>query len=219
MSAADASGTRVAGHFHDAGQQREAAVLGMWAFLATEVMFFGGLFAGYLLLRLSDPTGFAAAAGNLDLWFGALNTAVLLASSYTVALAVHAIQAGRARRSAWLLAASAALGLFFLVIKGLEYAEKIEHGLVPGLLWHPQEALGDIGQLFFFLYFVMTGLHGVHVVIGIGLLAWVAANAARGRYGADSHDAVECVGLYWHFVDLVWIYLFPLFYLIGAGFS
>ena len=210
------SDPRLAEHFHDVGHQHHSAVLGMWSFLATEVMFFSGLFAAYLVFRIQDPSGFATSSAQLDLWMGTFNTAVLLTSSWMVVLGIHAVQHDRLRRGAAYLAGTAGLGLFFLGVKAFEYAAKYDHGLIPGALWHPHGKAEGASELFFFIYFVMTGLHGLHVLIGVGLLLWVAWGVRRGQHDSHEHSRVECVGLYWHLVDLVWIYLFPLLYLIGV---
>jgi cytochrome c oxidase subunit 3 len=204
----------VAHHFEDLEQQREANLLGMWTFLATEVLFFGGLFTVYMVYRAAYGQPFAAASHHLDIVLGTINTWVLLTSSLTVALAVHYAQLQRRREPAGLLALTLGLGLIFLVIKGLEYYHKFEENLVPGLNF--QWAEGDAGpaQLFFSLYFVMTGLHAVHMIIGIAVAAVMAWFAWHGRYVAE-YMPVELFGLYWHFVDIVWIFLFPLLYLIN----
>lgn len=211
----------VAMHFEDVEQQHEAASLGMWAFLATEVLFFGGLFLLYAVYRGQQPAMFAAASRHLDITLGTVNTAVLLTSSLTVALAVHAAQQGRAKRVAALLGVTIALAGAFLVIKGFEYAHKVHDGLVPGALFDPpaEAPFGPEAELFFTLYFVMTGLHAVHVIVGMALLGVATAVVWRrdrrgDRVAPRRANLVEMAGLYWHFVDLVWIYLFPLLYLI-----
>jgi cytochrome c oxidase subunit III len=196
-------------------QQFEASNLGMWLFLATEVLFFGGLFAGYLQYRNWYPRAFAAGSHELDVTLGAINTAILLVSSLTMALAVHAAQTDRPRRSAALLAGTIVLGGTFLAIKAVEYAHKFAEGLVPGPSFVPPP--GDATQhveLFVSFYFALTGLHALHMVVGIGLLAVLTVMAWRRRYGSQYYTPVELTGLYWHFVDIVWVFLFPLFYLI-----
>ena len=208
----------LAHHFEDVEQQRETMTLGMWAFLASEVMFFGGLFASYLVYRVFWPDAFARASQHLDVPLGTFNTAVLILSSLTMALAVRSGQLGRGRQGAAWIAATAALALVFLGVKALEYAHKFHEGLVPGA------GFGDEGtaaaanpdtELFFALYFAMTGMHALHMVIGLGIMAVVGWRSWRGRYGPDDHAGLEVTGLYWHFVDLVWIFLFPLLYLLG----
>ncbi len=205
----------VAHQFDDAEQQRAAATLGMWVFLVTEIMFFGGLFTAYLVNRLFFGATFAAASRHLDVTLGTINTAVLIASSFTMALAVRAAQLGARRAQVLLLLATMALGTAFVVIKGAEYLHKVHQHLVPGLDFRWAEGAPGGAYLFFSLYFAMTGLHAVHVLIGLGLLAWLVLAARRGRFGPAYHAPVEVTGLYWHFVDIVWIFLFPLLYLIG----
>ena len=205
----------LAHHFDDLEQQHEAATFGMWAFLVTEVMFFGGLFTGYAVYRHAYPEAFRAASRTLSLPLGAANTAVLIASSFTMVLAVHAAGGGSRRRIALFLGATMLLGSVFLGVKAFEYAHKFHEHLVPGPGFAFDGVPGGHEQLFFAFYFAMTGMHALHMVIGIGLLAWLSALALRGRFTPEHHSAVEITGLYWHFVDLVWIFLFPLLYLIG----
>jgi cytochrome c oxidase subunit 3 len=201
--------------FDDAAQQREAATLGMWIFLVTEVMFFGGMFTAYVAYRSLFPEAFGQASHHLDVTLGMTNTAVLITSSLTMALAVHGAQVGR--RGALLagLAATMALGATFVGIKGWEYAHKFHQGLVPGPAFTYAGADAPQAELFFSVYFCMTGLHALHMVIGLGLLGWLVLAARRGRFAGGWGTPVENVGLYWHFVDIVWIFLFPLLYLIG----
>ena len=203
-------------HFDDPIQQREASTLGMWIFLVTEVMFFGGLFTAYVTYRALYADAFAHASHHLDVVLGTFNTAVLITSSLTMALAVHAAQVGRRGRLVGCLVLTALLGATFLGVKVVEYAEKFEHHLVPGPLFqwdHAAEAANV--QLFYSLYFAMTGLHALHMIIGLGILTWLVLGARRGRFGPAYATPVEVSGLYWHFVDIVWIFLFPLLYLIG----
>jgi len=207
----------LAHHFASLEQQHEAARLGMWAFLVTEVMFFGGLFTGYAVYRNLYPEAFRLASHHLDIGLGATNTAVLIGSSLTMALAIRAAQVGKPRAQVGLLIATMALGTVFLVIKGFEYHHKWVDHLMPGPSFDVAQfgAEGGHARIFFSFYFVMTGLHAFHMVVGFGLLAWVAARARRGEFTPQHHSALEMTGLYWHFVDLVWIFLFPLLYLIG----
>jgi cytochrome c oxidase subunit III len=203
-------------HFDDPIQQREASTLGMWIFLVTEVMFFGGLFTAYVTYRALYPDAFAHASRHLDVTLGTFNTAVLITSSLTMALAVHAAQVGRRGRLVGCLVLTALLGATFLGVKVVEYAEKFEHHLVPGPLFRWDDAAeAPHVQLFYSLYFAMTGLHALHMVIGLGILTWLILGARRGRFGPAYATPVEVSGLYWHFVDIVWIFLFPLLYLIG----
>jgi cytochrome c oxidase subunit 3 len=230
----------LAHHFDDAEQQFDAARLGMWLFLATEIMFFGGLFAGYSLYRYKFPAEFAAGSHHLDLWLGAINTGVLLSSSLTMALAVRAAQTNDRNGTTRMLAATILLGSVFLGIKAYEYQQKFEQHLVPGrsFSWptgeghqDSREAEGtstgaasasasvpkvDVGniQFFFSFYFGMTGLHALHMVIGVAILLALLVAARRGAFSGEYYTPVEMTGLYWHFVDIVWVFLFPLLYLI-----
>jgi cytochrome c oxidase subunit 3 len=208
----------LAHHFEDLEQQHEASRLGMWAFLATEVMFFGGLFTGYAVYRNLYPEAFHLGSHHLDVTLGAINTAVLIGSSLTMALAIRAAQVNsRKSTQVGLLLATIALGTVFLVIKGFEYHHKWVDHLMPGPGFDVAAfgAEGPHARIFFSFYFVMTGLHAFHMVVGFGLLAWVARRAGRGEFTSRNYTALEMTGLYWHFVDLVWIFLFPLLYLIG----
>jgi cytochrome c oxidase subunit 3 len=214
MPQRDIRSRALAHHFEDAEQQREAGTLGMWVFLATEVLFFGGLFTAYSVYRWSYPEAFAEASRHLDVLLGAINTAVLICSSLTMAMAVHAAQLGRRRGQVLFLLATIALGSAFLVIKGFEYHHKFVEHLVPGPHFFDPGPHAAQVQLFFSLYFAMTGMHALHMVVGVGLLAWLAGGARRGRYDGAYYSPVENVGLYWHFVDIVWIFLFPLLYLV-----
>jgi len=211
----DPSSQPVAEHFAEVGQQREALTLGMWVFLVTEVMFFGGLFTGYAVYRATFPQSFAEASRHLDMWLGGINTCLLITSSLFMALAVHDAQSDRRRALTRNLLVTAALGAGFLLIKFVEYGHKIDEGLFPGTSFEFDGTDVAAAQLFFGLYFVMTGMHALHMIIGIGGLIVLAVPAARGRFAGRRFMTVEIFGLYWHFVDLVWIFLFPLLYLIG----
>jgi cytochrome c oxidase subunit III len=215
LSESELSVALPAHQFDDLEQQHEASSFGMWTFLVTEVLFFGGLFAAYAVYRWLFPESFACASHHLDVRLGALNTGVLIASSLTMALAVHAAQLGRRRAIAGWIAATMLLGSAFLLVKYFEYADKYHHHLIPGPDFLFDGVHGGHEQLFFALYFAMTGMHALHMVIGLGLMLWVLRANARGRLTAGHHALVENVGLYWHFVDIVWIFLFPLLYLIG----
>lgn len=202
--------------FDDLDQQRETAGLGMWTFLVTEVMFFGGLFGAYIIYRMAYPEAFAAASHHLYMWIGAINTGILLGSSLTMAMAVHAAAHAHRRQLVGYLAGTAGLGAVFLVLKGVEYALDIHDRIVPGVNFHAEAfaAFPDRAEMFFVIYFIMTGLHALHVTIGVGVIVVLALMAKRGWFSARNHNAVEMTGLYWHFVDIVWIFLFPLLYLI-----
>ena len=204
-------------HFDSYEQQQEASYLGMWAFLVTEILFFGGVFTAYLVYRTANPEAFAAASNMLDLRWGTINTAVLIGSSLTMALAVWAAQTGRRRSTVGYLVATLVLGSVFLGIKAIEYSHKIHEHLFPGPTFQWEGPLAGGAQMFFNLYFVMTGLHALHMVVGAGLIIATAILAWKGRFSPENHNFVEGVGLYWHFVDIVWIFLFPLLYLLGRN--
>jgi cytochrome c oxidase subunit III len=207
-------------HFESLPAQKEAATFGMWVFLVTEVMFFGGLFLAYTIYRNLYFHAFVQSSRHLDLTLGAVNTAVLICSSLTMAMGVHASAVNKRRATVGWLLLTVALGSVFLGIKAVEYKDKFDHHLVPGQHFQG-EALhleGDEArraQIFYSLYFAMTGLHATHMVIGIPIILIVAWMAHRGRFSPEYHTPVEMTGLYWHFVDIVWIFLFPLLYLIG----
>jgi cytochrome c oxidase subunit 3 len=217
-------------HFTDLRQQKEASALGMWVFIAQEVLFFGGLFAAYAVYRGMYPDAFSAGSHHLSWRIGFANTLVLIGSSLTMALAVHAAAVGRRKQIVGYLLATVLLGSVFLGVKYFEYGEKIRPCLgdgphtgclVPGERFDATSlhlSGPDAGhvQIFFSLYFGMTGLHALHMIVGIPIILTIAALAWRGAYGPRYHTPVEIVGLYWHFVDIIWIFLFPLLYLIGA---
>jgi cytochrome c oxidase subunit 3 len=205
----------LAHHFDDLGQQKEAATLGMWVFLVTEVLFFGGLFATYSVYRGWYPQAFAAASHEMVVWAGTLNTVVLITSSLTMALAVHAAQMGDRRRLMLFLVATMALGTAFLGVKAFEYYTEFSEHHVPGPGFQFETEYFRHAQLFFSLYFVMTGLHALHMIIGLCVMAVMLWWAWRGTITRDYYSPIEVSGLYWHFVDIVWIFLFPLLYLIG----
>jgi len=206
------------GQYKTMEQQRETASLGMWIFLSTEVLFFGGMFMTYTLNRSTYPDIFSEASKTITLWLGAVNTIVLIASSLTMAMAVWSSQAGKKRLLTIFLVATLVLGSVFLGIKGVEYHQKYVEHHIPG--WNYQfEPNSDVAtnahtQLFFSLYFAMTGLHALHMIVGAGLLIWLIKESLGGRFTPEYNTPVENIGLYWHFVDIVWIFLFPLLYLI-----
>jgi cytochrome c oxidase subunit 3 len=206
----------LAHHFDNLEQQREAGSIGMWVFLVQEIMFFGGLFLAYAIFRAKFPEAFAAASNHLDITLGAVNTVVLIVSSLTMALAVYFAQTGKRRPQVGFLVATLVLGTVFLGIKAVEYAEKFKGNLFPGASFH-WDGPGDPNQvqIFYWIYFAMTGLHALHMIIGIAILAYLIFFAWRGRYTPEYHAPVELTGLYWHFVDIIWIFLFPLLYLLG----
>ena len=202
-------------HFDTMEQQRDASSLGMWVFLVTEILFFGGLFLAYTVYRSEYPRAFAEASRHLDITLGTFNTAVLIVSSLTMALAVWSAATGRRRSIVVFLLATMALGGVFLGVKAVEYAHKFHDHLVPGPGFRVPGANAPQAEIFYSLYFAMTGLHAAHMIIGIGLLSVLVLQARKGRYGPDYYTPLEVSGLYWHFVDIVWIFLFPLLYLIG----
>jgi cytochrome c oxidase subunit 3 len=205
--------TRLAEQFDTPEHQANAARFGMWVFLASEALLFAGLFTLYAAYRAMYGEAFVAAARHDDVLLGTTNTVVLITSSYTVASSIQAVRQGRPRRASHLLLASIALGLVFLVLKGVEYGEHIREGALPGPAYH-LEALPTLGaNVFFGLYWTMTGLHALHVTAGLTVLAWLAWSARRGDLTPESHTSLEVGGLYWHLVDVVWIFLWPLLYL------
>jgi cytochrome c oxidase subunit III len=205
--------------FADLPQQHEAAELGMWAFLATEVLFFGGLLFAYAVYRFGYPADFAAAARHTRISIGTANTAILLTSSLLVAWAVAAAKAREARVAAILLSVAALMGTGFLGLKALEYTLEYREHLLPGpgFVFAAPNARG--AELFFLFYFIATGLHAIHVLVGIVVLALIARRAGQGAYSQIYHAPLTVLALYWHFVDLVWIFLFALIYLPGRGAS
>jgi cytochrome c oxidase subunit 3 len=203
--------------FDTAAQQKDASTLGMWLFLLTEIMFFGGMFLLYTVYRHLYPNVFAVASSSLNAVLGAANTAVLLCSSFTMVLAVRAAQLGQRRAIVILLILTLILGFAFLGVKAVEWNEKFVEHHVPGSTFHFEELPADLqgpAQLFFSLYFAMTGLHALHMVIGVGLLTFLIIQTNKGTYSAEYMTPVDIAGLYWHFVDIIWIFLFPLLYLI-----
>lgn len=206
-------------HFTDMAQQFDAAKMGMWIFLLTEILLFGGLFCAYAVYSTEHAVMFQSAHKMLDWRLGALNTVVLITSSLTVALAIRSIQLDQRKSAIWLLVATITCAAIFLVIKYFEYSHKIHLGLLPGNFYHYDGSegviVGNNPHIFFGIYFAMTGLHGLHVVIGMIVLGWVLIRLIKGEFNSEYYTPVELGGLYWHLVDLIWIYLFPLLYLIG----
>jgi cytochrome c oxidase subunit III len=201
--------------FDSAEQQKDASTVGMWVFLVTEIMFFGGLFLAYSVYRSTYPLEFAVASSSLNAIIGALNTAVLLCSSFTMVLAVRAAQLGQRRAIVICLILTLILGLVFLGVKAYEWNEKFVEHHVPGPTFHLAGVdMQGPAQIFFSLYFAMTGLHALHMVVGVGIMTWLLIATARGKFTAAYMTPVDIAGLYWHFVDIIWIFLFPLLYLI-----
>ncbi|MGB7256957.1 MAG: cytochrome c oxidase subunit 3 [Pseudolabrys sp.] len=201
--------------FADLRQQHDVAQLGMWVFLATEVLFFGGLILAYSAYRIGYTEGFAEAARHTKIVIGAVNTAVLLTSSFLVAWAVIVARLREGRVAAVLLWAAATLGVIFLVLKGVEYTEEYHEHLVPGLNFAVAGSHAGAIKLFFAFYFVATGLHAVHLAVGIVVLIVIGVRAKQNAYSDRYHAPITVAGLYWHFVDIVWIFLFALIYLPG----
>jgi len=201
--------------FDDLEQQHRSSELGMWVFLTTEVLFFGGLFVTYAVYRSFYPAAFSAASHELDILLGGINTAVLITSSLTMALAVHAAQLGHRRLLMIFLVVTMALGTVFLGIKAVEYYHKFAEHHVPGATFQFEHEHQRHAQIFFSLYFIMTGLHAIHMIIGLAIMTWMLWWSWRGTITAEYYSPIEVSGLYWHFVDIVWIFLFPLLYLIG----
>ncbi len=206
--------THLQHHFVDSDQQFDAAKFGMWIFLVTEILFFGGLFAAYIVYRAWYPELFTLASEELNTLWGGVNTLVLIGSSLTVAMAIKSAQLNQKKAITINLLITIALACVFMVIKYFEYTHKFEIGIFPGEFYtyegvdHPQ------ANIFFSLYYMMTGLHGIHVVIGIGLMIWLVLRARKNHFDSEYYTPIEITGLYWHLVDIIWIFLFPLFYLI-----
>jgi cytochrome c oxidase subunit 3 len=204
--------------FDTAEQQKDASSLGMWIFLITEIMFFGGMFAAYTVYRNAYPEVFAIASTSLNATLGAANTCILLLSSFTMVMAVRAGQLGQEKTIVLFLILTLLFGFAFLGVKAIEWKEKFDEHHIPGQAEFHLEGLPAAeqghAQLFFSLYFAMTGLHAAHMVIGAGILLVLIAQARKGRFTADYYTPVDVAGLYWHFVDVIWIFLFPLLYLI-----
>ena len=211
-------------HYNTVGQQAGAAKMGMWIFLATEILMFSGLFLAYFVVRALYPEMVLSSHELLNKTMGGINTVVLLTSSFTMAMAVRYAQLGDNKRCATQLLLTMACAFIFMGVKYVEYTGKFSHGIYPGAFFHYDEAIQyahshghsfrGLPHIFFGLYFVMTGLHGVHVLVGIGVIFWVYLRAKQGHFKDGYYAPVENVGLYWHIVDLVWIFLFPLLYLV-----
>ena len=203
-------------HFATAEQQMDADTLGMWTFLITEVLFFGGMFAAYAVYRNMYYPAFASTSEFMNVPLGATNTAVLICSSLTMAMAVRSAQLSQRKNLILFLVLTIIFGTMFLGVKAYEYHEKYVEHLIPGLGFdYPHKQFILNAQILFLLYFAMTGMHAIHMIIGLGLLTFLIIEAYRFKYNKNNFAPVEMIGLYWHFVDVVWIFLFPLLYLIG----
>ena len=207
----------LAHHFESLEQQTDASLLGMWIFLCTEILFFGGALMAYMIYRMWYPDAFAIASSEIAILPGAINTAVLILSTLTMALAVHAAQTGERGKIMFFIVITMILGAAFLGIKGYEYHEKYLEGHIPGfgLDFRFEPEYQKNAQIFFSLYFVLTGLHALHMIVGLGIMTWMLIWVKQGVITTEYYSPIEISGLYWHFVDIVWIFLFPLLYLIG----
>lgn len=205
----------VAHHFDTPDQQFDSGRMGIWLFLVTEILFFGGLFCAFFIYRSWYFSSFVEAHHHLDKVMGAVNTCVLIFSSLTMALAVRSAQVNDKGKTVMFLVITLLCAFGFLVVKYFEYTHKIHDGLLPGVHFTAKGFTSPHPSTFFAVYFMMTGIHGLHVIIGIGLITWILLRAQRGDFSQRYYAPVEGVGLYWHLVDLVWIYLFPLLYLVG----
>jgi len=210
-------------HFVSSEQQFDAAKMGMWLFLVTEILLFSGMFVAYTVYRSWHPEVFELSAQLLNPWLGGLNTIVLLASSFTVALGIHYAQVNNKKGLVINLVLTFLFALTFLVVKYFEYTAKFEHGIFPGAAFDPHGVSHGVdyamynvpyARQFFSIYFVMTGIHGVHVLVGMGLFTWITIRAIKGEFSSEYYTPVENCGLYWHLMDIIWIFLFPLLYLI-----
>ena len=200
-------------YFKDTHQEFEACKLGMWAFMAQEILFFSGLFVAYGVFRYFNPDMFFYASSLLDWKMGFINTIFLILSSFTMVMSVYHIQHGEKGKTLFNLFSTFSLATVFLVIKAFEYKSKFDHGYFPGSLF-TGEGPFDTLHIFFGLYFTITGLHAIHVIVGMGLIAWLMVRVSKGNVNKEYFTPVEMVGLYWHFVDVVWIFLFPLLYVL-----
>jgi cytochrome c oxidase subunit 3 len=201
--------------YDDPGQQRETSMFGMWVFLATEVLFFGVLFTGYTVCRIDSPEGFLIGSQHTELLFGAVEAGILLLSSAIVTVAINLAGTGARRLITALLAITALLGLTFLVLHGVEYAHEYQEHLMVGVDFDQSSPFARGMEMFFFLYYAMTLYHSLHVLVAVCVISVIATMVWRGKITADKPNAIVVAGLYWHFVDIVWIFLFPLMYLIG----
>ena len=202
-------------HFKDALHEFITSKEGIWLFMVTEILMFGGLFVGYFIMHAIYPEMFAEGASHLSWKMGAFNTVVLITSSWTMAYSINLIQTGKSKQANATLAITILCGLIFMVVKYFEYTHKIHAGLLPGNFFHYADAKASNLSMYFGLYFCMTGMHGFHVLIGMSLIGWVLYRNMRGDFNEHYYTAVEGVGIFWHIVDLIWIFLFPLLYLVG----
>jgi cytochrome c oxidase subunit 3 len=215
MEHSDKHTPHLAHHFGDMEQQRESAKLGMWIFLLTEILLFGGLFTAYAIYRAWNPDMFYNAHKHLNIYLGSINTIVLISSSLTMALSIRSMQLNNRKRTMIFLVATLLMAAVFLVIKYFEYHHKFELGQLPGKYYTFTGIEGTNPHIFFSIYFMMTGLHGIHVIVGMGLISWMLRKTMKGTFSPEYYTPLEMTGLYWHLVDMIWIFLFPLLYLVG----
>ncbi len=213
MSSIQIQEHEVAHHFDTADQEFETAKIGMWAFIGQELLFFSGIFVAYGMFRYFNPEMFENASGLLSWKMGFLNTLVLIVSSFTMVMAVYSTQKDRIKTAYNYLAATLGLAGAFLVVKYFEYSEKIHHGYLPGK-YFTGEGVDETLHIFFGIYFAATGLHAIHIIVGMGLIYWLMRRIKKGHFYSGYFTPVEMVGLYWHLVDIIWIFLFPLLYLL-----
>ena len=209
------SGPRLGEQFEDLAKQAHAVRLAMWMFLGSELLLFGGLFALYAAYRTVHPQAFAEALHHNKLILGSINTVVLIVSSFTVAWALHCVRTMRRRTALLMLAITLALGVTFLVLKGIEYSDHFAEGIFPGARYSFAALPGYGPMLFFTLYYFMTGLHALHMIAGLAVMSWLTVRLLRRRIDPAYHPELELGALYWHLVDCIWIFLWPLFYLAG----
>ena len=212
---ANHAASRVRHHFRTAEQQRDTETLGMWIFLATEVMFFGALFVAFTAYRMYYPQGFGIGSADMEIVLGSINTAILISSSFTMALAVYSAEDGKDGLTSILLIITILLGLAFLGIKFTEYYNHFLDHKMPGISWAYSGQDAPHVEMFFVFYYVMTGLHAIHMIVGVGILAVILGRVAAGSFSAEYHTPVAIAGLYWSFVDIIWVFLFAIFYLQG----
>ena len=204
---------KVAHHFDNDEQEFNTAKLGMWIFLAQEILFFSVLFIAYIIYRYLHPDMFKEASSHLSLTMGGANTVVLIISSFTMVLSIRSAQLDKIRWSKFYLWSTFLCAFIFMIIKGFEYTEKIQHGYLPSK-WFSAGGEDQFLHIFFGIYFCLTGLHGIHVLVGMGLIIWLIRRTGKGHFHKNYYTPLEMVGLYWHLVDMVWIFLFPLLYLV-----
>jgi cytochrome c oxidase subunit 3 len=208
---------QLAEQFDSPSQQKSAATLGMWVFLATEALFFGGLFLAYSAYRISYPDIFTKAAINFNLAIGTINTVILLVSSFFMALAVFYSELGKSKRASYMLSITWLLGASFLALKAYEYYDDVQKNIIVGSSLLHNNSDANIEQLFYLIYYIITGLHAIHVIIGLVVIAAIIILNNLNKYSKEYYTPVEITGLYWHFVDIIWIFIYPLLYLVGRS--